>query len=478
MKTHITLVNPPYPGQSFPHPPFPPLGLGYVAAILEKNKFNVDVLDCLTYNLSHEAFKEEIAKRKPDIVGCTCNTLTYKSALQCLKAAKEALPNCITVIGGHHVTFEDEQAFKDLPTLEIVVRNEGEYTMLEVAERVEAGKDYHDVTGTTVKKPDGTVVRNPKRAYIENLDELPFPARHLWPLEATSRYGRIMFDIIASRGCSFACDFCIEVRMHGQNFRNRSVKNVCDELEECKKKYDADWFSFVDAAFTVDMKFTEDLCDEIIKRNLNINWVAGTRVDMVTKELLQKMARAGCKSMWYGVESGAQNVLNEMRKGITLEQTKKAFQWTVEAGMKPDPNVVLGFPGETKESAWATIKLCQEIAPMYMASYTIATPYPGTPLYYLVKEKGWLKDTDFDHYDTATPTFETPTMSIQELRKLRAKAWSSFYERPSFILAMFKKGFIYGLAAMKAAVTFRIIDMRMALQPNKVPPKPPSKSHF
>jgi hypothetical protein len=100
------------------------------------------------------------------------------------------------------------------------------------------------------------------------------------------------------------------------------------------------------------------------------------------------------------------------------------------------------------------------------------------PLYYLVKEKGWLKDTDFDHYDTATPTFETPTMSIQELRKLRAKAWSSFYERPSFILAMFKKGFIYGLAAMKAAVTFRIIDIRMALQPNKVPPKPPSKSHF
>ncbi len=180
MKPHITLVNPPYPGQSFPHPPFPPLGLGYVAAILEKNKFNIDVLDCLTYNLSHEAFKEEIAKRKPDIVGCTCNTLTYKSALQCLKTAKEALPNCITVIGGHHVTFEDEQAFKDLPTLEIVVRNEGEYTMLEVAERVEAGKDYYDVTGTTVKKPDGTVVRNPKRAYIENLDELPFPARHLW----------------------------------------------------------------------------------------------------------------------------------------------------------------------------------------------------------------------------------------------------------------------------------------------------------
>ncbi len=105
----------------------------------------------------------------------------------------------------------------------MVIRNEGEYTMLELAQRVEAGKDYRDVIGTTVRSKDGAIVRNPKRAHIENLDELPFPARHLWPLEATSKYGRVMFDIIASRGCSFACDFCIEVRMHGQKFRKRSV---------------------------------------------------------------------------------------------------------------------------------------------------------------------------------------------------------------------------------------------------------------
>ncbi len=173
MKTHITLVNPPYPGQSFPHPPFPPLGLGYVAAVLEQNKFVIDVVDCLTYNLNYESFREEIGKRKPDIVGVTCNTLTYKSALQILKVTKEALPNCITIIGGHHVTFEDEQAFKDLPTLDAVIRNEGEYTMLELAQRVEEGKDWHDVIGTTTQK-DGKIVKNPKRAYIENLDNFPF----------------------------------------------------------------------------------------------------------------------------------------------------------------------------------------------------------------------------------------------------------------------------------------------------------------
>ena len=117
MKTHVTLVNPPYPGHSFPHPPFPPLGIGYVAAVLEKNKFVIDVADALVLGVSYEGLKQEFLKRKPDIVGCTCNTLTYKSALACLKAAKEAHPKCITVIGGHHVTFEDEQALKDEQTL-------------------------------------------------------------------------------------------------------------------------------------------------------------------------------------------------------------------------------------------------------------------------------------------------------------------------------------------------------------------------
>ena len=449
--------------------------------MLEQNKFNIDVVDCLTYNLNYEGFRQEVSKRKPDIVGVTCNTLTYKSALQILKVAKEALPNCVTVIGGHHVTFEDEQAFKDLATLDVCpgTRNQGEGTMLELAERVEAGKDWGDVVGSTTRKGD-KITKNPKRSYIENLDELPFPARHMWPLEATSKYGKIMFDIIASRGCSYWCDFCIEVRMHGQKFRKRSVKNVCDELEECKKTYGAEWFSFVDAAFTVDQQFTADLCDEIIRRNLNVNWVAGTRVDMVTKELLQKMAQAGqqIRCLWYGVESGAQNVLNEMRKGITLEQTIKAFQWTVEAGMKPDPNVVLGFPGETKESAWATIKLCQKIAPTYMASYTIATPYPGTPLYYFLKEKGWLKDTDFDHYDTATPTFETPSMTIQELRKLRAKTWSSFYESTKLHKSHVQKRIHLRVSGDESSCDYRLIDLRIALQPNRVPPKPPSKSHF
>jgi anaerobic magnesium-protoporphyrin IX monomethyl ester cyclase len=479
MRTHVTLVNPPYPSGSYPHPPFPPLSLGYLAAVLEKNHYEVDMIDCLTLGLTYEEFRNEISKRQPDIVGITTTTERYKPALQIARIVKEAFPKCLTVIGGHHVTFEDEKALQDCASLDIVIRKEGEYTLLELAERVEAGKDYYDVLGTTCRK-DGKIVKNPDRPYIENLDELPFPARHFWPIEDLKRYGTIIFNVLTSRGCSYWCNFCIEVRVHGQKYRMRSAKNVVDEIEFLQKTYGANYFSFVDATFTVDQDRTAELCEEIINRKLKIRWVAGTRVDMVTKELLLKMKEAGCVSMWYGVESGTQTVLDEMRKGITVEQTIRAFNWTKEVGLKPDPNVVLGFPGETKESAWKTIKFVEKINPDYMGIYTIATPYPGTPLYDLVKENGWLKVTDFDKYDRETPTFETPWLSMKELKEIHKKTFQHFYLRPTYILRMYTKGVMYGLAATKTAFIYLIIAISSKLQCNNLPAalSPPSKVHL
>jgi radical SAM superfamily enzyme YgiQ (UPF0313 family) len=189
---------------------------------------------------------------------------------------------------------------------------------------------------------------------------------------------------------------------------------------------------------------------------------------MVTKELLLKMREAGCLSVWYGVESGTQPVLDAMRKGISLAQTIRAFKWTKEAGLRPEPNVVLGFPGETKESAWKTIKFVEKISPDFAGSYTIATPYPGTPLYDLVKKNGWLKVTDFDKYDTVTPTFETPTLSMKELRKIHYQARQSFYLRPSYVLHMFKKGPIYGLSATRTALAYLLNAIKSKLQSNNL----------
>jgi len=291
-------------------------------------------------------------------------------------------------------------------------------------------------------------LRNDDRPYIENLDELPFPALHLWPIDQLRKYGEVIFPLTTTRGCVFWCNFCTAVRMFGRKYRMRSTKNVADELEHLNKKFGADHFTFYDDAFTVNQARTEELCQEIINRKLKIRWNCETRVDMVTKELLAKMKQAGCTDVWFGVESGSQRVINEMDKGIMIEQTEKAFKWAKEVGLMTVANVILGIPTETRETAWETVKFIEKLNPNDVGYY-IATPYPGTPMYEQVRDNGSLKITDFDKYDTATPTFEIPTLSMTELREIREKAFQRFYLRPSYIINVLLKGGVYGSASTR-----------------------------
>ena len=446
----VTFVNPPYPAGSHRHPPFIPLGIGYLAAILEKNGYDVNVIDCQALKLTLNEVENELSKRQPDIVGLTSTTLTYKPALEIIKVAKKAVPNCLTVIGGSHVTFWDEEALEECPQLDVVVRKEGEITFLELVQRLEAGESFGDVLGITFRK-DGKTVKTEDRPYIEDLDSLPFPAHHLWPLDRLKKYGNVMFPLMTSRGCVFWCEFCSAVRMFGRKFRMRSPKNVVDEIEYLHNTFGADTFTFYDDAFTVDQSRVEEICREIHSRKLKITWDCGTRVDMVTKDLLQKMKEAGCVAVWFGVEAGSQRVIDAMGKGFTANKTKKAFKAAKEVGLMTIASVVFGFPGETRESAMETVKLVEEIDPDDIGYY-IATPYPGTPMADYVKKMGWIRVTDFDKYDTATPIFELPTLSMQEVREIREQAFHRFYLRPRYVLRMFSKGGTYGFSATKTAL--------------------------
>jgi radical SAM superfamily enzyme YgiQ (UPF0313 family) len=414
------------------HWPFALLGLGYLAAVMEKENYKVDVIDCQVQQMTIEEFKKELERRQPDIVAVTSSTLTYKSGLKLIKAAREACPNCITLAGGPHVTFWDDHALEECPELDIVIRREGESTILELGQRIEAGKSCSDVLGITYRK-DGKIVHNADRPYIEDLDSLPFPARHLWPMEKFTQYEDVLY-LAMSRGCVYWCEFCCTVRMHGRKYRLRSAQHVVKELEYLYKTYGKTKFTFCDDAFTVDPPRVEELCSEIKKRGLKIEWNCGTRVDMLTKDLLLTMKDAGCVSVWFGVESGTQQMLDAMKKGITPELTAKVLGWVREVGMKPVPNVILGFPGETKKSAWDTIKFIEEVAPDAVGFYNVATPFPGTPLYDQVKANGWLRVTDFDKYDTTRPIFETPQLSMKKLGKLREGAFHHYYLRRAYFM--------------------------------------------
>ena len=447
MNTRITLVNPPYPIGSHKHPPFTPLGLGYLASVLEKSKYDVNIIDCQALDINYKEFKTEINKKQADIFGITSTTLTYKSALKIIKIAKEVWPKSITLLGGPHVTFWDKESLKECPELDIVVRKEGEETFLDIVGRIEEGKTYYDTLGTTCRKKE-KIIKNDDRPYIENLDDLPFPAHHLWPLERLTKHGIIIFPIISSRGCVYWCDFCTTVRMFGRRYRMRTPKNVVDELQYLKKRFGANRFTFYDDAFTVDQDRVLEICREIKNRKLKIEWDCETRVDMVTKELLVEMKNAGCESIWFGVESGSQKVLDAMRKGISPSQIVKAFKWAKEAGLITVAGVVLGFPGETKETIEETTKFIEKLNPNDVGYY-IATPYPGTPLYNKVVEEGILRITDFNKFDTATPLFEMGTMTGDELRDIRERAFQRFYLRPAYFFSIFGTGRLWSFAIIR-----------------------------
>lgn len=458
----ITLVNPPYPHKAHSHPPFIPLGIAYLGAVAEKAGHEVNVIDCQAEKLDYMGFRQKISQQNPDIMGVTATTLLYSSAKQIITITKETHPNCTTMIGGSHASFWDENALQECPALDIVVRREGEATFLELLEKLGKKQSLEGVLGATYRKEDGEIVKNADRPFIENLDSLPFPAYHLLPLSAFHRMGKTIFPLTTSRGCVYWCDFCSTVRMFGRGYRMRSPKNVVDEMEKLHKTYDESQFTFYDDAFTVSEDHTRQFCQELKNRNLNVKWDCETRVDMVNRDLLQTMKNAGCMAVWFGVESGSQTILGKMNKKIKTEQTKEAFRTASQVGLMTIASTVIGFPGETEETAWETINFIKKLNPDDIGFY-VATPYPGTPMYELVKQKGWLRITDFDKYDTATPTFETPWMSMDKIREIRYKAHQQFYLRPGYVLRMMRKGGTYGISAMKTSAAYALRAMHFKL---------------
>jgi anaerobic magnesium-protoporphyrin IX monomethyl ester cyclase len=458
----VTLINPPYPPHVHSHPPFIPLGLAYLAAVAEKEGHEISVIDCQAEHLTYDLFRARMSKESPEVVGVTATTLLYKSAMHLIDITKELHPNATTMLGGSHGTFWDENALNEYPSLDIVVRREGETTFVELLEKLQHNEPLTNVLGITYRQKDGAIRRTEDRPLIQDLDALPFPAHHLMPMENLKRMGKILIPLMSSRGCVFWCDFCSTVRMFGRGYRWRSAKNVVDEMQLVHDKYGVDQVTFYDDAFSVDRNRVLKICEELHARKLDMMWDCGTRVDMVDRELLKTMKDAGCIAVWMGVESGSEAILGAMHKKIKLDQTLDSFKTAQQVGLMTIANVVLGFPGETEETAKATINFVKKVNPDDVGFY-VATPYPGTPMYEQVIKNGWLRVTDFDKYDTAGPTFETPQLSMEKLAELRYKAYQQFYLRPGYVFKMMRKGGTYGISAVKTSAAYALRAMHIKL---------------
>lgn len=414
----------------------PPLGLGYLGAVLRERGFRVRIIDDLVEKLS---FYELIKKIKNSIiVGITSTTPTFVSALNYAKKIKEVFPEIFVILGGVHASFEPEKTISN-DFVDAVCIGEGEETIVEVAERVEAGKTLEGVRGIYYKE-EGKIRKNEPRKFIENLDSLPFPAFDLMPLEKYSVLGQKIehFPMITSRGCPFACRYCSSSLFMGHRFRARSAENVVDEIEWLIDEFKAKHVAFSDDTFTLNKKRVVEICEEIKRRKLEITWSCSSRIDTVTDELLKVMKSAGCVAIYYGIESASRRILEYYRKRISIERAKEVVRATRKIGISTICSFIIGAPIETKEEMKETLKLAIKLNPDY-AQFTILTPYPGTEIYEEAKRKNLLLSENYEDYTAAKPVLKTQ-VSPKELAETLKNFYLKFYLRPRFILRELWKG--------------------------------------
>ncbi len=427
----VTFINPPQTSSKYKFMGVvaPPLGIAYMAGVLEENGFDVSVIDASALDMTWGSLEKEIRRISPGIVAITALTPTIEQAMKTAQLVKKNCPDTVTVMGGYHPTFNYKELLeKDY--VDIAVIGEGEYTMLELVETLESNGDLSEVRGIAFDD-----VVTPLRPLIMDLDSLPFPALHLLPMDHYKLLNMKtnMATMITSRGCPMQCSFCASAALHGPKFRLRSPKNIVDEIEHLAEDYNVETIAFMDDTFTLNPKRVEDICVEIKKRNLDVLWGCTARVDNLSKSLLKQMREAGCITLFMGVESADQQILDQVDKKTTISKIKHAFELSRKEKIRTIASVVLGMPGDTKESMGRTIKFVQELKPSY-AVFSLATPYPGTRFYQHMVEENLIKVKDWSKYTLISPIIDTMECSLEELRKIQSTAFRKFYLRPRYIL--------------------------------------------
>lgn len=391
--------------------PYPPLGILYLASVLEKEGYDVEVYDMM---LPHHRSIPQSVLEEASFVGITVCTSGYAHAKEVSTYVKTKTDTPV-VMGGPHVTFAAEETVKE-GIADVVVRREGEETILELAQYFARKKgDLKDIKGITYSK---NCISTPDRPFIENLDVLPFPARHHLEL---AKY-ELGAHIITGRGCPHRCIFCAAGPLSGYRYRVRSPENVVEEIKECSLRYEVDHFLFADDTFTAFPERTAAICSLLKEIRTPITWTCECRANNVTPSLLKVMADAGCIRVQFGVESGSDSILRSIHKGITTDMVKKAVSWALDANLRVLCSFVIGHPEDTAETVEQTIAFAEYLEDMgnreqVVVGFAVATPFPGTELYERAQELGVkIHTTDWSSYNFLEPIIDTRYLRRQQLR--------------------------------------------------------------
>jgi anaerobic magnesium-protoporphyrin IX monomethyl ester cyclase len=416
----------------------PPLGLSYVAASLEKAGFPVEMLDNYMLNKPIDEVRQLVAGLNPEIVGITCGSATYHRCLETAKAVKETVPSCKVVVGGWHASYLPDSLLEK-PEVDYVVMGEGERAMAELARHITAGKNEDELSAIAGVgyKQNGVLAKNAPQ-FISNMDEIPFPARHLLPMHLYDRTIEFLnakpADVMnISRGCPFSCAFCETKKLWGNACRMFSPARVLDEVRHMVEKFGTRGIYFINDNFTIKKKQTEELCDLLKKSGLDLEWVCDTRTDLVSRELLENMRDAGCKAIWFGVESGSQRILKRINRTITLEQTENVFRLCKQVGIKVACSFMLGFPDETGEDLETTRKFADKLDPDW-CQFNVFIAYPDSSLYQELLQTG-----KYDRLDEFLLTVKTEDFDYDSLMAIQRRFFREHNGAPKRILRRIRR---------------------------------------
>ncbi len=406
----------------------PPIGLMYIAAALEKAGFKVQMLDNYLANKPAEEVKQLITSLNPTIVGITCGSATYLRCVETAKVIKEAKPDCTVVVGGWHASYLPDTLLAH-PEIDYVVMGEGERAITQLATAIVNGNltQAASITGVACRGSGGNIINPPK--FIEDMDEIPYPARHLLPLELYDRTIEFLdakpADVMSiSRGCVFNCGFCETRKLWGNICRGFSPKRVIGEIQDLQSRYGTRGIYFINDNFTLRKEKTKELCNLMIENKLDLQWVCDTRVDLVDDELLALMSKAGCKVIWFGVESGSQKVLARIGRNTTPEQVETAFKLCKKNGIKTACSFMLGLPDETLADMEVSLKFAKKLDSDY-CQFNIFIAYPDSKLYSELLETG--KYTKLDEYLLSVKTDE---YDFESLKAVQRRFFKEFHMAP------------------------------------------------
>jgi len=427
----ILLLNPPARQKGVESVIVPPLGLAYVAAALRSAGYRVLIRDAFAEQMDWENLASFLRKERPDILGLSSMTPTIDTAFKTVRLARPYVSTI--VMGGPHASVWGHEVFRQCPEIDFCVIGEGEQTMVELVDSLAGGRYPDTVPGIV-----GQGFITSPRTMTNDLDSLPFPARDLLPL---SKYhypfakARRVTTIFTSRGCPFECIFC-DKSVFGSRWRARSAENVLAEIDELVQQFHITSFIIYDDLFTLNKTRAKSICEGILQRGYKLDWKCESRVNLVDLNTLQLMKQAGCSMIAYGVESGNQHGLDYLNKKIKVEEIRRAFTLTRQAGMATMAYFILGIPVESFEDELQTISFAKEIDPTY-AQFSILSPYYGTRLYEEAMENNWLQHACAHNpldKDLKRSVVISPQWSEKNLRRILHRAYVAFYMHPRYIL--------------------------------------------